>query len=66
MDRKLLKEKERELKENVKGKPYFKTLGPKFRFLMEVLKLVFADIKSHRPFRSKKEQAYSKELTEVL
>ena len=63
LDRELLKEKERELKENVRGKPYLKTLGPKFRFLIEVLKLVFADIKSHRPFRSKKKQTYSKELT---
>lgn len=62
LDRKLLKEKQRELKEEVKGEPYFKTLKPKFRFFIEVIKLVFADIKSHRPFRSKKEQAYSKEL----
>jgi len=44
----------RELKENAKGKPYLKTLAPKFRFLIQVLKLVFADIMSHRPFRSKK------------
>ena len=54
LDRKLLKEKKRELKENVRGKPYHKTLVPKFRFLIQVLKLIFADIKSNRPFRSKK------------
>ncbi len=54
LDRKLLKEMIRELKENAKGKPYLKTLAPKFRFLIQVLKLVFADIMSHRPFRSKK------------
>ena len=65
LDREILKEKKRELKENAKGKPYLKTLKPKFRFLIEVLKLVFADIKSRRPFRSKKSQTYSMELTEV-
>jgi hypothetical protein len=54
LDRKILKEKQRELKENVRGKPYFRTLKPKFRFLIEILKLVFTDITSHRPFRSKK------------
>ena len=65
LDRKILKEKQRELKENVRGKPYFKTIKPKFQFLIEVLKLVFADIKSHRSFRSRKSQTYSKELTKV-
>ena len=54
MDRKLLKEKERELKENIKGKIYFKTLIPKLRFSIEVLKLVFKDVKLHKPFRTKK------------
>ncbi len=54
LDRKLLKEKQRELKEEVKGKPYLKALQPKFRFLIQVLKLVFEDIKSNRPFRSKR------------
>ena len=54
LDRQLLKEMIRELKENARGKPYPKTIVPKFRFLVQVLKLVFEDIKSHRPFRSKK------------
>ena len=62
LDRKILKEKKSELKENVRGKPYHKTIVPKLRFLKEVLKLVFADIKSNRPFQSKKSEAYSKEI----
>ena len=56
LDRKLLKEKQRELKENVRGKPYFKTLKPKLKFLIEILKLIIADIKLNRPFRFKEEQ----------
>jgi len=54
LDRKMLREKIKELKENVRGKPYLKTIKPKFRFLIQVLKMIFKDIKSHRPFRSKK------------
>ena len=53
------------MSEDLRDKPYLKTLVPKFRFLIEVLKLVFTDIKSHRPFRSKKSKTYSKELTKV-
>ncbi|OLS32351.1 MAG: hypothetical protein HeimAB125_09720 [Candidatus Heimdallarchaeota archaeon AB_125] len=54
LDRKLLKEKERELKEEVRGKPYHKTIVPKLRFVKQVFKLVFEGIKSNRPFSSKK------------
>ena len=55
LDRQIIKEMERELKEEIKGKLYHKTIVPKLRFYWQILKLVFMDIKSHRPFRSKKE-----------
>ena len=55
LDRELLKEKQRELKEAVKGKAYLPNIKPKLRFLLQVLKLVIDDIKSP-PFRSKKKE----------
>ena len=54
LDRRKLKEKEKELKEKIRGKPYFKTLKPKIWFSIEVIKLVFKDIKSPKFFCSKK------------
>ena len=55
LDREVLKEKQRELKEAVKARPYLPNIRPKLRFLFQVLKLVYADIKSNRPFHSKRE-----------
>ncbi|NPD88626.1 MAG: hypothetical protein HGN29_07870 [Asgard group archaeon] len=64
MDRKILKEKQRELKENVRGKPYFNTIKPKIRFTIEVFKLIFKDIKSTRLFHSKKSKTQDEKLIE--
>ena len=54
LDRKQIEELTRELKENVQGKTYFKTLKPKLKFAVQLLKLIFADITKHKPFRSKR------------
>ncbi len=64
LDRKLLKDKEKELKEEVRDKPYYKTIKPKLRFVKEVFKLVFEDIKSPRLFRSKKTKTQNQGVTE--
>ncbi len=65
MDRKLLKEKERELKENVKGKPFFLATKPKIKFMIEVFKLVWEDIKTPKQFRSKKSETQNQKVTEI-